>query len=151
MGNVNKDKGIRRILIKYFIVYLLFIAWPSQAIEVIANNTVEVTSLKTAQLRRIYSMRQLRWADNSAIVVYVLPSKHLLHKKFSKDVLRIFPYQLDRIWNKLTFSGLGVAPTIIKTQAELLHAVSTTPGAIGYVEKIDNEQEIAIHVIQIAK
>ena len=98
-------------------------------------------------------MRQLRWADNSAIVVYVLPSKHNIHKKFSKDVLHIFPYQLDRIWNKLTFSGLGVAPTVIKTQIELLLAVSITPGSIGYVENYNNnfDKEVDVNVIEITK
>jgi len=128
-------------------------AFPSHSIQVIVNKTIEVSSLKTVQLRRIYSMRQLRWADNSAIVVYVLPSQHLIHKKFSKDVLHIFPYQLDRIWNKLTFSGLGVAPLLVKTQADLLHAVSITPGAIGYVDNYtDNiDKEIDVHVIQITK
>lgn len=115
--------------------------------SVISHSSVEVTSLTTSQLRRIYSMRQVRWPNNHPIKVFSLASQHTLHQRFTKESLRLFPYQLDRIWNKLTFSGLGVAPTIVKSQKELLHAVRTTPGAIGYVEdakEIDN-----VNIIQI--
>ncbi len=115
----------------------------------ISHKSVEVESLSSSQLRRIYSMRQVRWANDKAIVVFVLPSQHSVHKIFSKDMLHIFPYQLDRIWKKLTFSGLGVSPRIVKSQAELIIAVRTTPGAIGYVEALDKEEHI--NVIKVTK
>ncbi len=117
--------------------------------EIIVHKTVTLDTLSAAQLRRIYSMRQLKWADNNSIVVYVLPSQHLVHKKFSKEILHIFPYQLDRIWNKLTFSGLGVAPTVVETEAELIKAVSSTPGAIGYVDSLN--KEAFVNVIEVTK
>ncbi|WP_211355857.1 hypothetical protein [Colwellia echini] len=78
-------------------------------------------------------MRQLHWSDESVITVFVLPSQHELHHHFAKERLQIFPYQLNRIWNKLTYSGLGVAPTIVETEQELIQAVINTPGAIGYI------------------
>jgi len=81
-------------------------------------------------------------------VVFVLPSQHAIHKVFSKDLLHIFPYQLDRIWTKLTFSGLGVSPRMVESQMELIHAVSTTPGAIGYAETLNKED---VNVIQVTK
>ena len=59
----------------------------------------------------------------------------------------MFPYQLDRIWNKLTYSGLGVAPITVSTPEDLLDAVRKTPGAIGYVESIKDVE--AVNVIKI--
>ena len=103
------------------------------AIEVITHPQVAESSLTKSQLQRIYTMRQLRWSDNSAIIVFVLPSQHNIHKRFAKERLQIFPYQLNRIWHKLTYSGLGVAPTIVASQEELIQAVNKTPGAIGYI------------------
>ena len=97
-------------------------------------------------------MRQSRWADNSVITVFVLPNKHVLHRQFTKEHLHIFPYQLDRIWNKLTYSGLGTAPITVETPEELIQEVMQTPGAIGYV---DDEiikkfkEEGAVNVINI--
>jgi hypothetical protein len=80
-------------------------------------------------------MRQTYWADNNSITIFVLPSQHALHKAFSKERLEIYPYQLERIWNKLTYSGLGVAPTVVKSPEALIQAVVSTPGSIGYTDK----------------
>ena len=107
---------------------------PVTAIEIVTHPQVTESSLTKQQLRRIYTMRQLRWGDDSAISVFVLPSQHDLHRRFAKEQLHIFPYQLNRIWHKLTYSGLGVAPTIVGSQQELIQAVLNTPGAIGYIE-----------------
>lgn len=104
--------------------------------------------LTTSQLRRIYTMRQVQWDDGVRITVFVLPRHHELHLRFAKERLQMFPYQLDRIWNKLTYSGLGVAPITVNTPEELLKLVINTPGAIGYVEKIKDEE--AVDVVQIS-
>lgn len=106
-----------------------------RAVEIIAHIDVSQLTLTTAQLRRIYTMRQLNWADDNAITVFVLPSQHVLHKSFSKERLQIFPYQLNRIWHKLTYSGLGVAPIVVNSPEELILAVIKTPGSIGYADE----------------
>jgi ABC-type phosphate transport system substrate-binding protein len=115
------------------LILACFVTSQASAIEVVTHPQVAVSSLTKSQLRRIYTMRQLRWSDNSAISVFVLPSQHNLHQRFAKEKLQVFPYQLNRIWHKLTYSGLGVAPTIVKTEQELIQAVIKTPGAIGYI------------------
>lgn len=118
--------------------------------QVIVNSSVTTDSLTTSQLRRIYSMRQVKWPDDSRIVVFVLPSKHPVHQAFCKETLRIFPYQIERIWNKLTFSGLGTAPNMVETQQQLLDAVTNTPGAIGYIDG-DTIKGDSVNVIKISQ
>ncbi len=124
------------------------------AIEVVTHHQVIDQSLTKSQLRRIYTMRQLYWSDNSAITVFVLPSQHELHKRFAKERLQIFPYQLNRIWHKLTYSGLGVAPTIVDSEQELIQSVINTPGAIGYIDdmtlsKVEQNQHENVAVIKV--
>ena len=114
----------------------VFFSFSAQAIEVITHNEVSEQTLTTSKLRRIYTMRQLHWADGRVISVFVLPSQHELHKNFSKERLQIFPYQLNRIWHKLTYSGLGVAPTVVNSPEELIQAVMKTPGSIGYASEV---------------
>jgi len=131
---------------------LLFIAalissFSVHSITVIANPSVNISSLTTAQLRRIYSMRQTQWPNQQPIVVYVLPSKQQLHRVFSKKILHMFPYQLDRIWNKLTYSGVGNAPIVVNNADALINAVKHTVGAIGYAE--DNVDKDQLHIITI--
>lgn len=129
----------------------LLLGFSSQAtsVTIITHPSVKEQTLTPAQLRRIFTMRQTRWQNNLPIVVFTLPSKHSVHQRFAKESLKLFPYQLDMIWNKLTFSGLGVAPQKIKTQTQLLQAVQATPGAIGYVESGKEADDVL--VIRIKK
>jgi len=89
-------------------------------------------------------MRQIHWQNGTPIVVYVLASKDPIHQKFCKEQLRLFPYQLDRIWHKLTFSGYGVAPIEVGNESELIEAIKSTKGAIGYVESLSEVEDVNV-------
>ena len=80
-------------------------------------------------------MRKLVWPGGQTIVVYALPNHSELHQKFSKEILKIFPYQLERTWKKLAYSGLGKIPIVVNSVTELKQAVKVTPGAIGYINQ----------------
>ncbi|MBA6232769.1 MULTISPECIES: hypothetical protein [unclassified Colwellia] len=121
---------------------MLFGSPTISAVEVITNNSADIASIKTTQLRRIYSMRQVKWANGVPITIFVLSSTTKIHQQFCKETLRLFPYQLDRIWNKLTFSGMGIAPTIVSSEQELIQAVKSTTGAIGYIENINEVSDV---------
>ena len=138
-----KDEIIKTIFFKIAVVILLF-SPQVYAINIISNITADTASLSVTQLRRIYSMRQLHWQNGTPIVVYVLASNNPLHQQFCKQQLRLFPYQLDRIWNKLTFSGYGVAPIEVATQQELIKAVKLTKGAIGYVDNLSEVKDVNV-------
>ena len=114
----------------------------THAVDVITNVSADTVSITTTQLRRIYSMRQVRWANGVPITIFVLSSKNVIHQQFCKETLRLFPYQLERIWNKLTFSGMGIAPTVVSSEKELIMAVRSTTGAIGYIENIDEVSDV---------
>jgi len=117
------------------------------AVDIIVHPSVSESALTTSQLRRIYTMRQRKWSNEHLITVFILPKQHELHLRFSKERLQMFPYQLNRIWNKLTYSGLGVAPIMVNTPNELIEAVRNTPGAVGYSEKVTDKK--GIHVVNI--
>ena len=139
----NKDEIIKVIFIHIAFVTLLFSS-QVQAINVISNITADTVSLSITQLRRIYSMRQVHWQNGTPIVIYVLASEDPIHQKFCKEQLRLFPYQLDRIWHKLTFSGYGVAPIEVANENELVEAVKSTKGAIGYVENLLEVRDVNV-------
>ncbi|MBA6415695.1 hypothetical protein H4J50_06670 [Colwellia sp. 6M3] len=139
----HKEENIKTVFIHIVVVILLF-SPRVVAINIISNITADTTSLSIAQLRRIYSMRQVHWQNGLPIVVYVLASKHPLHQQFCREQLRLFPYQLDRIWHKLSFSGFGVAPIEVENQQALIEAIRTTKGAIGYVENLSEVKDVNI-------
>ncbi|KXI30518.1 hypothetical protein AX660_07130 [Paraglaciecola hydrolytica] len=93
-------------------------------------------------------MYQTNWADSQPIVVYVLGSQNTTHQFFSREVLGLFPYQLERIWNKLVYSGLGEAPIKVKTEQEMLEKIRQQPGSIGYV--MSENVSTDINIIHLA-
>jgi len=124
----------RRLLHPAVLLIALLGAGPSLAIDVIANPATPVDALSMRELRAIYTMRLDRWRDGSEIQVFVLPQKHSLHQQFCKTVLQALPHQLQAVWYRLVYSGMGRAPTEVASEQEMIERVSQTPGAIGYVE-----------------
>ncbi|MGV2871959.1 hypothetical protein [Colwellia sp. E150_009] len=149
IAKCKKDCIIKTLNSLCLLIFFGCIFLKAYAVDVIVHPSVSESKFTTSQLRRIYTMRQTQWADGVRITAYVLPRQHSLHLRFTKDRLQMFPYQLDRIWNKLTYSGLGVAPITVNTPEELMNAVRKTPGAIGYVESIKDAE--GVNVIQIEK
>ena len=116
---------------------------PSQ-VKLITHSSVNTASLDKDQVRRIFTMYQTNWSDSQPIVVYVLASHNTTHQFFSREILGLFPYQLDRIWNKLIYSGLGEAPTKVYSEQEMLEKIEQQPGSIGYVMSVAVPSDVNI-------
>jgi ABC-type phosphate transport system substrate-binding protein len=93
------------------------------------------TSLPLSSVRAIFSMRLNTWPDGTQVTVFVLPDRHPAHARFSRTILKMLPYRLRREWDRLVFSGTGIAPIEVKDEAEMRHRVATTPGSIGYLDE----------------
>ena len=114
---------------------VLVIALPVAAsVSVIVNASVAQNSLSRTDLRQIFTGHRQFWGDGSKIRVFVLDSNAPQHKAFCREQLKMFPYQLERLWNQITYSGQGEPPVRLTSQQELINAVLNTPGAIGYAE-----------------
>lgn len=119
-----------------------------QRVIVIANVSVTTTELNSNQLRKIFSMRQTTWPDGQQITVFVLPAKSKAHTKLCKDILKMFPYQIERLWNKLAYSGLGEAPIEVDSPEDMKSKIENTPGAVGYIlSSMDDLDDSAIQII----
>jgi hypothetical protein len=119
---------------------------PSWAVEVIANMSVATQTQPVNTTRSMFGMRQLTWSDGLRVRVFVLSDKSPLHNEFCKEILNIYPYQLRQSWDRLIYSGTGQAPTEVATEEEMVARVASTPGAIGYVRKVNSN---AVHTILI--
>lgn len=103
--------------------------------KILVHQDVEVAALDSTYLRQIFAMQVRKWPDSEAITVYTLPSTHELHQSFVIERLKIQPHQLDRIWNRMLFTGTGKAPTVVASEEEMVRVIKATPGAIGYVSE----------------
>jgi ABC-type phosphate transport system substrate-binding protein len=128
-----------RATMKWQLLCGLLFSWTLSATSVVVNQSVPLQSLTQAQLRNIFTLRQTQWPDGSAITVLVLPDTSVLHQRFSREQLKLFPYQLNHIWDKHSFSGTGSRPRQVDNAAAMLQQLRQTPGAIGYVGQLGAE------------
>lgn len=90
-------------------------------------------TLTREQLRELFFIRRTKWPDGKPVRVFVLPDQHPIHARFVKEVLGVYPYQLRAAWDRMTYSGTGVPPTVVEGVEEMHKRVDQTPGAIGYI------------------
>ena len=84
-------------------------------------------------LREVFSGKMRHWPDGKLIKVVVLKSDSPLHQAFIQLRLRMFPYQVQRLWNKRIYSGRADPPIVVKDINAMRAMVLNTPGAIGYL------------------
>ncbi|MEC8417627.1 MAG: hypothetical protein VXZ36_07390 [Pseudomonadota bacterium] len=102
-------------------------------LNVMVNESVMLSALNRTELRQIFTGHRQYWSDGTKITVFVLQDNDELHKQFCREVLQMFPYQLSRLWDQITYSGQGVTPIRVSSYEELVEALEGTKGAIGYV------------------
>jgi ABC-type phosphate transport system substrate-binding protein len=123
-------------------VFFIFAAHPSiaSATEIVVNKTVSATDYSTADIRAIFTMKKTVWPNRRLIRVYTLPDNNPIHKEFVKNNLHILAHQLRRVWDRMTYSGTGVAPIELDSEQEMIDKIATTPDSIGYLSsRPDNE------------
>lgn len=107
------------------------------SVAVLVHPELNVLPLSRGDLQAIFTLRKRRWDEKTPIRVFVLPDNHSLHRAFCKFKLGVYPYVLRDHWDRLTFSGTGHPPIVVKSTEELRAAVLSTPGAIGYIASDD--------------
>jgi hypothetical protein len=101
-------------------------------VDVVVHPAQESAALQREQLRAIFMMRLRTWPDGTPIRVFVLRDDDPLHDDFVRQRLGTFPYVLRGMWDRMVYTGTGLAPTVVGTEAELRERVRSTPGAVGY-------------------
>jgi ABC-type phosphate transport system substrate-binding protein len=122
----------------WFLVGLLAAGDMAGAVDLVVHPRVPVNEISRVHARAIFAARVTRWEDGSPIRVFVLPDDAPLHQDMAKTLLDIYPYQLRSAWDRVTYTGIGLAPIEVGTESEMRRRVSSTPGAIGYLGKVQN-------------
>ena len=143
---MRKHPNIFDLKVRQCLLYiaLSFCALPSvQAVEVIMNasDSKELTK-GNMDLRSIFSMRTRYWANSEKIRVFVLPDNNVLHKAFVKQKLHMFPHQLRRTWDRMTYTGTGQPPITVDSVSEMLEKIKHTKYSIGYIDRRVEDEKI---------
>ena len=128
---------------RWLLVACVF-AWSSHApaqgmasVEVIVSPSLAGVPLDRSLLRAIFTMRVREWPDGSPVRVFILPDDDPLSDQFYRQQLGMYSYVLRNAWDRMVFTGTGLAPTVVRSEKEMHELVRKTPGAIGFVRRRD--------------
>lgn len=117
-------------------------------LHVIVNQSVALQSINRQQLKSIYLGQKTVWPDGSIVTLVIYRTTDKLHKEFVEDMLGIYPYQFNRRWQKLAFSGFGIKPIVVESKSAMLETVASTPGAIGYIDVENSVEGVTYALLQ---
>ncbi len=141
---------------KKFVICLLILAGASPGaanaaeVLIVANKNVPDTALSRKSVEKIFLGKLRRWTDNSAVHA-AAPADPDLLEIFLKRYLRKPPSKYKTYWRMMIFSGKGIPPKSMPTEAELLDYVARTPGAVGFVSDaaLSQEPSPSVQIIKV--
>jgi ABC-type phosphate transport system substrate-binding protein len=113
----------------------------AQDVVVVANESVQVSEIRDAALRAIFTGEKTRFDDGSHAVPVILKGGPV-NEVFLKKHLGESPEDFRTQWRKAVFTGQGAMPRAFNTEAALIEYVAATPGAIGYVSHTSPQEKV---------
>lgn len=100
-------------------------------VRVIANPSVKADSISARELRSVYL--EEKNSVNGTHVEPVIEKRGPAHEAFLHDYLGQTDDELQKYYQALVFTGRGLMPKTVSSDAEVVAYVAKTRGAIGYV------------------
>ncbi len=132
---------------------LLLLLWQGGAavageLVVVVNGAVSADRLSERDLLELFSLRQGQWPDGQPVRVLALAKEHNLHQRFCRDLLKLASYRLEWFWSRHLYAGFGSAPQRFDSVEALRTALAATPGAIGYLQQEDLNDQVKALVVE---
>lgn len=118
----------------------------SSAQEIIANPNISSKTLNIQLARAIFAGKVRNWPDGQPVRLFMFKHSDPKHIKFCKERIDVFPRQLKRAWDRITYTGMSEGPTFVNSEEEMINLVTRTPGAIGYVIQLNGAESYVIPV-----
>ena len=119
----------------------------AQDILIVANKSVSISQLTSAQIRELFTGTKTRFSDGSHAVPVILKGGPV-HEVFLHRHVGDSPEEFRTRWRRLVFTGQGSMLKEFATEATMLEYITSTPGAIGYVSRVTVPDSVKILVVQ---
>lgn len=100
--------------------------------RVIANQSVPVSSLSSDDLKNIFLGTKTALQDGSHVEPALLQSG-AVHEAFARQLIGKTGFALEAYYRSLVFTGRGLMPKTLSSDADMVRHVAKTRGAVGYV------------------
>lgn len=109
------------------------LAWAD--VDGIINRALTLRTIKREDVQSLYLLKERFGPEGARPRLHRLPLDSRLHREFVRDVLRMSPDQFDREWKRLVSLGLATEIEEVRSEKEMLAAVSRKPMGAGYISK----------------
>jgi hypothetical protein len=113
------------------IAFLCGAAWGSE-IKIIANPGVGASDIAADELKGVFLRTKPSLSDGSHVEP-VLAKSGPAHAAFLKEYIGKTDDALTTYYRSLVFTGKGLMPKVLASDADIVAYVAKTKGAIGYV------------------
>jgi len=113
----------------------------AQDVVLVANKSVQISEIRDADVRAIFSGGKTRFSDGSRAVPVILKGGPA-NEVFLSNHLGETPDEFRAQWRKAVFTGQGAMPRSFDSESALIQYVAATPGAIGYVSRISPQDQV---------
>lgn len=142
-----KNAGKTRLCFAIVVLFLATLSVRAQDVVVVANPNVQITTITSGELRDIFTGARTSFRDRTHAIPVTLKGGPA-HEVFLHNHLGETPDSFRTFWRKALFSGEGAPPKEFGSEAALLQFVAATPGAIGYVSRVNDAFTVKILVVQ---
>lgn len=102
---------------------------------VIVVNPANTNAIDAKQIKRIFLGKDKKFPDGSESIPVNQLQESTLRQEFDESVLGRSSSQVSAYWSKLVFTGKGIPPKEVTSDAQVIDLVSKNPSVIGYVNK----------------
>ena len=113
---------------------LLAVSCSAFAELTIVVNPANANELDAKKVQRIFLGKDKKFPDGSEVLAVNLSADSATRNSFDENVLGRNSSQVSAYWSKLVFTGKGIPPKEVNTDAEVIDLVSKNPSVIGYVD-----------------
>ena len=121
----------RKITVSLFCLLLSAASFAQVTVIVHPSNANALTS---KDVQRIFLGKDKKFPDGSEIIAINLEPTSPTRTSFDESVLGRSTTQVAAFWSKLVFTGRGIPPKEVATDAEVLELIANNPSVIGYID-----------------
>jgi ABC-type phosphate transport system substrate-binding protein len=123
------------MLKKYLAIPLVlaFSSFASAELTVVVN-PANASALDSKTIQRIFLGKEKKFSDGTESLPVNQGADNEIRQNFDQEVLGRSSSQVSAYWSKLVFTGKGIPPKEVMTDAEVIDLVSKNPSVIGYID-----------------
>ncbi|XPF94742.1 phosphate ABC transporter substrate-binding protein [Colwellia sp. RE-S-Sl-9] len=125
---------MRLKLVKLALMFSMFFSsWVYAGVAIIVHPSNNA-SLDEETIAKIFLGKYKKYPDGGQAIPVDLTQGASARTSFVDTVLKKSDSQMKAYWSKLLFTGKGVPPKEVDTDAEVIDLVANNPSIIGYID-----------------